>query len=60
MGAEKTQARNRAEAMVDRLGGFVHFFLPHSPNITSVQEPQQTLLFWTTKQTKNIEVKRKG
>jgi hypothetical protein len=25
MGAEKAQARDRVEAIVDRLGGFVHF-----------------------------------
>jgi hypothetical protein len=44
MGAEKTQARDRAEAIVDRLGGFCSFFPPKFPNSTSVQEPQQTHL----------------
>jgi hypothetical protein len=52
MGAEKTQARNRAEVIVDRLGGFCSFFPPTFPKLNTVQEPQQTLLFWTAKQTK--------
>ncbi len=59
MGAEKTQARDRAEAIVDRLGGFVHF-PPTFPKLNTVQEPQQTPFFWMVKQTKDKEVMVNG
>ena len=60
MGAEKTQARDRVESIVDRLGGFCSCFPPTFPKLKTVQEPQQTLFFWTVKQTKNKEVRVKG
>jgi len=44
MESEKTPARNRIEAMVDKLGGFCSFSLLF-PKFNVVQEPQQTPLF---------------
>ncbi len=44
MGAEKTQARDRAEAIVDMSGGFCSSLPPTFPKLNTVQEPQQTLL----------------